>query len=466
MDNVTTETPSADRGVSYRDAVPGPVPTSNGSLSLLRRLRQMRQTYPIEVFENLISEQKIGRFRYIILNDPDAIRHVLVENAKSYGKSPFLRRLLEPALGQGLLTSDGETWQRHRRLMAPVFAHRNLNRFAPAIATATSHMLERWDRSSDGSPIDLADEMSMLTLSSIARTMFGAEDDRILEGIVQIVARYQDAVGIGLADLLGLPNWVPRLSTIRGRYIVRHLNQVVDQLIERDRRPGHLLIDILTDDGGGSGQKLSRQEVRDQIVTILTAGHETTAQTMNWTWYLLSKHPDVEVKLIEELDEVLGGRTPAYEDLSRLVYAKAVVQESMRLFPPVPTFSRLCLADDAILGRRVAKGSIVMIAPWILHRHRSFWSDPDIFEPERFLETGERPRAYIPFGAGPRICIGASFAMMEAVLILAQVAQRYRLRLMPGHRIEPVVRIALRSRYGMKMIATRRSAAGLAKLAL
>jgi cytochrome P450 len=448
-------TPLAARA-AVQPVIPGPLREPLRGLSLFRRFRQLRQTYSADVFEHLLEEQKIGRFRFLILNDPESIRHVLVDNAKSYGKSPFLRRLLEPALGQGLVTSDGEIWNRHRRLMAPPFAHRNLYRFAPIIAGTTSQFLSRWDSVGNGAVVDVAEEMSKLTLSSIARTMFGQDDEHVLRDITKIVAKYQEVVGFGIADLLGLPNWVPRLSSIRGRYVVRHLDEVVDQLIRQDHGSTELLIDLLIGGIDKDGGRLNRQEIRDEIVTILTVGHETTAQALTWTWYLLSEHPEVEDKLMEELNAVLGGRDPIYEDLDRLTYTKAIVQESMRLFPPAPTFSRLCLSDDVILGRRIPKGTIVMIAPWVLHRHRRFWDHPDNFKPERFHLAHERPRAYLPFGVGPRICIGAGFAMMEAVMILAQIAQRYRLKLVPKHPVVPVARIALRSRYGMKMTLNRR----------
>ena len=439
-----------------RPTIPGPIREPTKGPSVFRRLKQLRQAYSAETFEQLIAEQRIGRFQFLILNDPDAIRHVLVENAQSYGKSPFLRRFLEPALGQGLVTSDGEHWQRHRRLLAAPFAPRNLNHLVPVIADTTSQFLARWETYADGMVLDIAEEMSRLTLTSIARTMFAPDDESILQDITKIVAKYQDVVGFGIADFLGLPNWVPRLSSIRGRNVVRHLDEVVDQLIKQDRGADDLLMNALIGDTQKKGAPLSKKEIRDEIVTILTVGHETTAQALMWTWFLVSTHPGVEQKLMTEVSAVLDGRAPTFEDLDALEYTKAVIQESMRLFPPAPTFSRQCLSDDVILGRQIPKGTVVMIAPWVLHRHRRLWDNPELFDPERFYRVKERPRAYLPFGAGPRICIGAGFAMMEAVIILAQVAQRYQLKLAPGHPVVPVARIALRSQHGMKMSVHRR----------
>lgn len=436
--------------------IPGPMREPTNGSSMFRRFKQLRQTYSAETFEQLIAEQRIGRFQFLILNDPDAIRHVLVENAQSYGKSPFLRRFLEPALGQGLVTSDGEHWQCHRRLLAAAFAPRNLNGLVPIIANTTLQFLARWDKEPDGIILDIAEEMSKLTLTSLARTMFAADDESILQDITKIVAKYQDVVGFGIADFLGLPNWFPRLSSVRGRNVVRHLDKVVDQLIKQDRGADDLLMNALIGHTPMKVAPLSKQEVRDEIVTILTVGHETTAQALMWTWYLISIHPDIEHKLMTELNAVLNGRPPTLEDLDALEYTKAVIQESMRLFPPAPTFSRQCLFDDVILGRPIPKGTVVMIAPWVLHRHRRFWDNPELFDPERFYRVKERPRAYLPFGAGPRICIGAGFAMMEVIIILAQVAQRYQLKLAPGHVVVPVARIALRSQHGMKMTLNRR----------
>jgi cytochrome P450 len=210
-----------------------------------------------------------------------------------------------------------------------------------------------------------------------------------------------------------------------------------------------------TETGGG----MTPKEVRDQVVTIFMAGHETTSQALSWTWYLLSQHPEAEAKLHDELTTVLEGRTPRYEDIAELRYTRMVIEESMRLYPPAHTFGRQPIAADEILGHRIPAGAEVLIMPWLLHRKPSLWENPDRFEPERFSpeRAAARPRfAYIPFGAGPRICIGAAFAMAEAMLILATIAQRYRLHLKPGHPVEPQGLITLRPRYGLQMQLERR----------
>jgi cytochrome P450 len=205
---------------------------------------------------------------------------------------------------------------------------------------------------------------------------------------------------------------------------------------------------------------MTAKEVRDQVVTIFMAGHETTSQALSWTWYLLSQHPAAEARLYDELTTVLGGRAPRYDDLANLRYTRMVIEESMRLYPPAHTFGRQPIAPDEVLGHRIPAGAEVLIMPWLLHRKPQLWDNPDRFDPERFApeRAAARPRfAYLPFGAGPRICIGAAFAMTEAVLILATIAQRYRLHLKPGHPVEPQGLITLRPRYGMQMILERRA---------
>ena len=243
-------------------------------------------------------------------------------------------------------------------------------------------------------------------------------------------------------------------------------DQVIDRLIEeRTRNPGKYPKDLLArliaarheQTGGG----MSAQEVRDQVITIFLAGHETTAMAMTWTWFLLSQHPEEESKLHAELAAVLGGRAPTHEDLCKLSYTRMVVEESMRIYPPVHTIGREALADDTLVGRRIPKGSTILIAPWVLHRHVKLWQNPGRFDPGRFSaeRSAARPRfSYLPFGGGKRICIGAAFALAEASVLLATLGQRYCLRVAPGHQVEPQGLITLRARHGMKMLLTPRNA--------
>jgi cytochrome P450 len=432
-----------------------------GRLSFRQFLRLVREntvaTYPPEAFDADIIEGRLLWRRRFIINVPSGVRHVLLDNAANYKKSELTRRLLEPGLGRGLLTSEGETWRRHRRIMAPAFDRHSLETYVPIITGVTSELLAGWDILPNSSEVDVGAAMMHTTLHIISRTMFSANSREIVEVVERGVKQYQTAVRPHLLDLLGFPAWFTKLFAYRQRGIAAfdEFDSTVDQLInDRAREPNNKQKDLLArlvaardvETGGG----MTAKEVRDEVVTIFMAGHETTAQALTWTWYLLSLHPSVEAKLHEELTTVLNGRTPQYEDIANLRYTRMVIEESMRLYPPAHTIAREPIAPDYILGHRIPVGAIVLIVPWLIHRKASLWDQPHRFNPERF--TAEPPRfSYIPFGAGQRICIGAAFAMTEAILILAMVAQRYRLRLKAAHPIEPQGLITLRPRYGMPM---------------
>lgn len=415
-------------------------------------------TYPPEAFdEDIIAGRLLWRRRFII-NEPAAIRHVLLDNAANYRKSELTRRLLEPGLGRGLLTSEGETWRRHRRIMAPAFDRRSIEGYAPIITAVTSELLKRWDGLLNSSEVDVGAAMMHTTLHIISRTMFSANSDEIVDVVERGVEGYQRAVRPSLLDLIGLPAWFTNLLSHRPgtTAVFNEFDKAVDQLIsnrahEPDDKPKDLLGRLIAARDIETGGGMTAKEVRDEVVTIFMAGHETTAQALTWTWYLLSLHPSVEAKLHEELTTVLNGRTPHYEDIANLRYTRMVIEESMRLYPPAHTMAREPIAPDYVLGHRIPAGVLILIVPWLLHRKASLWDEPHRFNPDRF-KTDPPRFSYIPFGAGQRICIGAAFAMTEAILILATIAQRYRLRLKAGHSIEPQGLITLRPRYGMLMI--------------
>ena len=432
-------------------------------------LRDMRENaltaHDADNYNADIIVQRILWRRLFIINEPNAVRYVVLDNAANYTKSEVGRRLLEPGLGRGLLTSEGETWRRHRRIMAPAFDPRSVAGYAPIMTDVTQEMLEKWDALGEPRELDVAAEMMQATLHIISRAMFSADSAEIVGAVESGVNQYQTTVRPSLLDLLHAPQWLTRLiSPQHTDGLFDEFDQKVDRLlVERGRNPEAEPKDLLarllaardTETGGG----MTPQEVRDQVVTIFMAGHETTSQALSWTFYLLSQHPQVEAKLHEELAAVLGGRTPRHDDLAALRYTRMVIEESMRLFPPAHTFGRQPIKTDEILGHRIPAGSEVLIMPWLLHRKPSLWEDPERFDPERFTpeRAAARPRfAYLPFGAGARICIGAAFAMEEAMLILATVAQRYRLYLKEGHPIEAQGLITLRPRYGVRMILERR----------
>jgi cytochrome P450 len=441
-----------------------------GRASLRQSLRAMRENalsaYASKDFNADIIAERILWRRMFIINEPNAIRYVVLDNAANYTKSEVGRRLLEPGLGRGLLTSEGETWRRHRRIMAPAFDPRSVAGYAPIMTGVTEDLLGKWDSLAEPRELDVAAAMMQLTLHIISQAMFSSDSDEIVNVIESGVNKYQTIVRPSLLDLLHFPLWLARLLAPHPTDgIFDEFDRKVDRLLtergrEPDAEPKDLLARLIAARDSETGGGMTPKEVRDQVVTIFMAGHETTSLALSWTWYLLSQHPAVEAKLHAELAAVLGGRTPANEDVANLRYTRMVIEESMRLFPPAHTFGRQPIADDEILGHRIPAGAEVLILPWLVHRKPSLWEDPERFDPERFApeRTAARPRfAYIPFGAGARICIGAAFAMTEAALILATIAQRYRLHLMPGHPVEPQGLITLRPRYGLRMILQRRA---------
>jgi len=440
-----------------------------GPMTFRQFLRVVREntlaTYlPDDFGEDIIARRVLWR-RTFIINEPGAIRHVLLDNAENYIKSEVTRRILEPGLGRGLLTSEGETWRRHRRIMAPAFDPRAIIGYAPIMTDVTESLLAKWDALPDASEADVAAAMMHVTLHIISRAMFSSDSDEIVDVVESGVNRYQTTVRPSLLDLLHVPEWLTRLLAPKHTAgIFDEFDRSVDRLLaERGRKPDaepkDLLARLIAARDSETGRGMTAKEVRDQVVTIFLAGHETTSQALSWTWYLLSKHPAAEAKLHEELARVLDGRAPRYEELASLRYTRMVIEESMRLYPPAHTMARQPIAPDTVLGHRIPAGAEVLIVPWLLHRKPSLWERPDRFEPERFSpeRAASRPRfAYIPFGAGPRICIGAAFAMAEATLILATIAQRYRLRLKPGYPVEPQGLITLRPRNGLRMTLERR----------
>ena len=276
--------------------------------------------------------------------------------------------------------------------------------------------------------------------------------------------RYQNEVRPTLLDLIPLPRWVPRRPLRRARDIFSAFDRKIEGMIADRRASGaarqDLLARLLAARDEETGASLSAKEIRDEVITVFMAGHETTSLALTWAFYLLSQHPQVEAKLVEELGAVLKGRSAQAEDVPKLRYTRMVIDEALRLYPPAHTLAREAIAADELAGHRIPAGATVYIVPWLLHRHRRWWDQPERFDPERFQpeRSNERPRfVYMPFGAGPRICVGAAFAVTEAVLLLATIAQRYRLRLKPGHKVEPRGLITLRPRDGVAMLLERRA---------
>ena len=455
---------------SIAPVLAGPVPPPK-RLPFFRYLSTVRRNF-IEALDEgmyrqgMIVQRSVGRHSFIV-NNPEGIRHVLLENAANYPKADVEHRILGPGMGKGLILSEGETWRAHRRIMAPAFDHRTVERYAPVMTNAACGLAVRWQKLPVGEPIEIGNQMMQLTLEIISRSMFAEDSESVREIVSRGSDRYQEIMVPGLLEFVpGFGRLWSAWKGVRGRAIMKDFDRAVYRLIEaRMRAPaagrrGDLLDRLIESRDEQSGTRMTAREVRDQVLTIFVAGHETTALTLMWTFYLLSMHPGHEARMHAELREVLGGRDPGWEDVPRLAYTRMILQESMRLYPPVHTLAfRQAAQDDTICGLRIPRGSLITIMPWLLHRHRSYWREADRFDPERFTaeEVARRDRlVYLPFGFGPRICIGASFAMTEAVLILATLAQQFRLRLAPGHPVEPLAKFTLKAKRGMWMMVEAR----------
>jgi cytochrome P450 len=392
------------------------------------------------------------------LPHPDHIKHVLQDNNQNYGRSIFMK-MLKPAVGEGLLTSDGDFWRRQRRLAQPAFHRQRIATFATIMTDATMSMLERWHPCAEsGQSLEVMSEMSRLALDVTGKALFSTDVSTAFEEIQRTNKAFFEHFNYRFERFFTLPESVPIPRNRRFWKMVRTLDKVVYGIIDgRQRRgedKGDLLSMLLLARDEETGEGMSRKQLRDEVTTFLGAGSETTAVTLAWAWYLLSMHPEVDRKLRAELVEVLGGRTPTATDLPHLKYTRMVIDETLRLYPPAWAMSRNAIGADEIGGYHIPAGSLVAMSPYVTHRRSAFWENPEGFDPERFTAecSAGRPRyAYFPFGGGPRQCIGNEFALMEAQLVLATVAQKYRLHLVPGHPVEPYPIFTLRPRHGVLM---------------
>ena len=405
---------------------------------------------------------RLGAWPALLLNHPDHFEYVLVENNRNFIKHTFFWRHVADIFGRGLVTNEGAPWLRQRRLMQPAFHRERIAAYGATMVEYTERMLDGWNR--DGAAArDVHRDMMQLTMEIATKTLFGADlsDGTAAEigaafdgAIVEIARRFRRPVKI--------PKWVPLPSNRRYMRAVARIDRLVYDVIEQKRRtPGHGddLLSMLLETRDEDGSAMDGTQIRDEAVTIFLAGHETTAIALSWAFHLLGLHPGVEARLVRELREVLGDRVPETADLPRLPFLSHVVNESMRLYPPAYAFGREAVAACEIGGYPVPAGTTIFMSPWVVHRDERWFDDPLAFRPERWENDLARklPRfAYLPFGGGPRICIGNSFALMEAALILASVVRRYRLTPRAGHAVEPFPSITLRPRDGVPMVVTRR----------
>ena len=416
----------------------------------------------------------IGPKTLYFFNHPDHAKHVLADNAANYHKGIGYVQARR-ALGDGLLTSEGELWKKQRRMIQPVFQARRIAQQTSVITDEAAKLVDRLrGHAAGGEPVDVLQEMTGLTLGVLGRTLLDA-DLGAFGDVGHSFEAVQDQAMFEMVTLGMVPMWVPLPKQLRFRRAQSSLQKVVDTLVAdwTEGKGGASGADGAGAAGAGAGAggddvlsrlidstrrepdpRVGRQRMRDELVTLLLAGHETTASTLGWTFYLVDQHPEVWDRLHDEAVRVLGDRPPVYEDLHRLRYTSMVVEEVMRLYPPVWILPRMAQAEDEVGGYRVPAGADVLICPFTLHRHPGFWDAPERFDPGRFDpdRVADRPRyAYIPFGAGPRFCVGNNLGMMEAVFVIATIVRELRLTTVPGYRAVPEPMLSLRVRGGLPM---------------
>ena len=407
-----------------------------------------------------IAHYRIGPQHLFLFNHPDLIRDVLVTNQKNFHKSRGLERA-KRLLGNGLLTSEGEFHLRQRRLAQPAFHRQRIAAYAATMTDFAGRTRSQW---TDGATVDMHTEMMRLTLGIVAKTLFDADVDSEAAEIGSAMTAAFESFNYAMLpfteylDRLPIPA-VRRFNAARDR-----LDSTIYRMIRERRASGEdrgdlLSMLLLAQDTEGDGTSMSDAQLRDEALTIFLAGHETTANALTWTWYLLSQHPGVEARLHSELDSTLAGRLPTYENLPALPYTRMVLAESMRLYPPAWAIGRRALEDFEAGGFTVPAGSVVLMSQYIMHRDSRFFPEPERFDPERWTpeHQAERPKfSYFPFGGGARVCIGEQFAWMEGILLIAAIAQQWRMRLVPDHVVDLQPLITLRPKYGMKMTLERR----------
>lgn len=408
-------------------------------------------SWPRRAFEEMVLERRVLGRPSFLLNDPDAIRRVLVNNDANYTRTPAAMRVLRPIVGEGVLLSRGESWKRQRRTLAPAFTPRTLPMLARHVVLATEPALDRLGGmanagASGATGVDMLGFMQALALDIAGRSMFSLEMERFGPALRGMIRRYNERLARPHPSDFVVPLSIPTVWDLLRWRFRREWMRLIDGIIAERRRTGtgpgpaggaRDLLDLMDearDPETGAG--FTPDQLRDQVATLIMAGHETTALALFWACWLLTQAPDVQERVADEAQGVAITPETAHEAVTRLPVTRAVVDEALRLYPPAFTILRLALGPDAVGSLPIPKGAVVMVAPWVLHRHRRLWDDPDSFNPDRFLPGAPpTPRfAFLPFGAGPRVCIGAQFALTEAVLVLASLVRRFRLEMPAGAR--------------------------------
>jgi cytochrome P450 len=428
------------------------------------------RTNPLECWTKAHFEEPIvfGGFplmRYAVVSDPAAIRKILIDDQSAYRKSTIERRVLRSRMPNGLVTVDGKQWERLRRTLAPLFGRTMTAGFGRAIGRVAADLVERWQNLGDGGVVEVKAEMSRVALEALVGCIFseGLGDPK---AVCDATTRYYATCGgLDPFDILGFPDFVPRLTRLRVRHVLRDFYEALSAAIAERRRslaaepdaPRDMLGAMLAARDPQTGEQMTEAEVRDNVITFIFGGQETTSSALTWAIYLLSQFPEWRERVAAEADDVIG--SPAQNALGALVRTRAVVEEALRLYPPIIGITRTALRRTELAGRTIDRGTMVVISPYVVHRHRLLWRDPDVFDPTRFLpgrsKTIER-YTFLPFGVGPRMCIGAALAVQEATVMLAALAQRFVLELAPGQSVWPVIDFTMKPRDGLRMTVAGR----------
>ena len=434
--------------------------------TLQKIVRNPMEAWPAAVYtDRLVVTRMLGR-KTIFVCDPDFVQQVLVDDSESFVKAESMRRSLEPGLGRGILTAEGHRWRLQRRVAAPVFRPAHVNSFLPAMLRAARNLRNHWAELPDGAPLDIAQQMTRVTFEIILDTMLSGAGTADLERLENSIRDFLESTSWTTAlSAMGAPLWTPFPGKWRSERASAFLQRTVSERIAERRQTGERRDDLLSlmldakDPETGNG--LNDIDIRDNILTFIGAGHETTALALTWTFYLLTRHPEVESKILEEIKRVSGGSSLEPTDVAELGYTRQVVQESMRIFPPVAMVVRQSTRALRIGGEHVAAGDNVFVPIYAIHHHRDLWQNPQTFDPDRFDAEAVKDRhrwSYLPFGAGPRICIGMGFALLEAVAILATLLPGVRLSTAPDFQPTPKLRVTMRPAEGMPMRVTKRAA--------
>ncbi|HEU4509656.1 MAG TPA: cytochrome P450 [Pyrinomonadaceae bacterium] len=421
-----------------------------GSLLEVRRDRLKFVTHATKTYGDLICF-RMGPKSLYLLNHPDYARHVLCDNETNYRKGLGLIEA-RPLLGEGLLTSNGELWARQRRLLQVAFHNKRMDEFSQSMVDATHATVDRW---ANEKGLDIAHEMVGLTINILGSTLFRMDLSETIEDLSRDLTLLTRWAMSRMTSLSRLPMYVPTQKNRRARAALQRLESLVEKMIREHGEAGdNSLLSLM------AAQESDAKQTRDEVMTLLLAGHETTAATLTWVWYLLSQHPDVERRLHAEVDQVLEGRRPTLSDVPRLVYTKMIVSETLRLYPPVWLLPRKTINPDRLDGHTIPANSDVLVCVYTIHRHPQFWNDAERFDPQRFAPDNGAERdscAYLPFGAGPRTCLGSRFGLMEVMLVVATIAQRFSLRVAGNHKVEPEASLTLHPRNGLPVTLQRRA---------